>query len=336
MDAPPELCSHDEALRGLVQQYAGRRLPGERELSERLRVSRPRLRAILARLRQEGLVEPRPRSGTYALAGPPGRLRRAAVLIDADLKLGDDPFFLSLVEGLQRSLQAAGARCLIERTDGRGPRPPLEDGAVTLGLAGRAILAGQRPEDPPLVGLLLDADTPARRRASVFGLEDRDAGREAARRLLARGRRDLVFVGSRDIPASRERLAGLEEAAGWGGGRVRFVAGHLNYADGLRLGRDLALPPPDTGGLVAANDWLALGLRAGLTDRHGAAGRDLPLVSFDGLPLTADPALGITSLAVPVAALADDAVAELVRLIRSPGAAGRVVRYPLAWADATP
>ena len=47
------------------------------------------------------------------------------------------------------------------------------------------------------------------------------------------------------------------------------------------------------------------------------------IVSFDGLPITADPGLGIRSLAIPVDTIAADAVAELRRLAASPDSCGR-------------
>jgi DNA-binding LacI/PurR family transcriptional regulator len=83
-------------------------------------------------------------------------------------------------------------------------------------------------------------------------------------------------------------------------------------------------------GIIATNDWLAVGLHAGLM-RQGWAHHSAPLVSFDGLRLAADPALSIRSLAVPLETIAEDAVAELVRLTRSPAALGRSVRYALHW-----
>jgi hypothetical protein len=55
------------------------------------------------------------------------------------------------------------------------------------------------------------------------------------------------------------------------------------------------------------------------------------IVSFDGLPMMDDASTGIASLAVPLATIAIDAVAELRRLHQSPMPVGRVVRYPLSW-----
>jgi hypothetical protein len=52
-------------------------------------------------------------------------------------------------------------------------------------------------------------------------------------------------------------------------------------------------------------------------------------MSFDGLAAVSDPLLGIESLAIPIEEIAQDAVAELQRLRRSPAASGRIIRYRL-------
>jgi len=54
------------------------------------------------------------------------------------------------------------------------------------------------------------------------------------------------------------------------------------------------------------------------------------IVSFDGLPITADPSLRIRSLAAPIDTMAADAVAELRRLAAAPVSCGREISYPLS------
>lgn len=319
-----------EALRRIVLSLRGQRLPGERELADRLGISRPKLRGLLTILQREGLIESRPKSGTYAIDPLLPRLSRVALLIDSHLKLGDDPFFSLLAEALQRNVQSAGAQCTIVRTDGQ--KPSFEDGAITLGLSGHELLRAQAAGDPPMVCLLLEAASRATRRASVFSLEDREAGSEAASLLLRRGCREILFLGRRDIPASRDRFAGANAVAREAGVSLQFVGSHLSYAAGLRLGAGMDLSTGDGPvGIIATNDWMALGLRMGLSQRPVPALRPVEIASFDGLPLTAEPSLRISSLSVPIAQIAADAVDELKRLVYTPGAAGRNIRYHMSW-----
>jgi GntR family transcriptional repressor for pyruvate dehydrogenase complex len=72
-------------LRNLIQQgklKLGQRLPGERELAEMLKVSRPTLRAGLRSLSAMGILESRHGSGTYVVD-----VDKAPVLDSAPLKL---------------------------------------------------------------------------------------------------------------------------------------------------------------------------------------------------------------------------------------------------------
>lgn len=73
-------------LRGILRP--GERLPAERELSERLGVSRPSLREAVAELQEAGLLESRAGSGVYVAAGlrvefPPALIRLFATHEDA-------------------------------------------------------------------------------------------------------------------------------------------------------------------------------------------------------------------------------------------------------------
>lgn len=323
----------EERIRRLVAQSVGQRLPSERDLSLELNISRPRLRTILATLRSEGLVEQRLGSGTYALAPDKDRLQRVAVLIDEKLKLGDDPFMSYLFECLQDNLQAEGARCTIERVSPDSNSYHLEDGAITLGLVGRNVIDRQSAGDPPVVGLLLGADTHPSRRASIFTLEDRQAGETAARFLLNKGCGELYFIGRRDIPASRERLRGAEEVLEGTGVTVKLIESRLNYTAGLALGMEWTPSTIDAPiGVIATNDWLAVGFRTGLRRHDLHLAHPIHIVSFDGLPIASDPVMDLHSLAVPIQAIAKDAVNELRNLSRSPVSVGRLVSYPLSWA----
>lgn len=317
-------------LRQLVEEQAGQKLPGERELASQLGIPRSGIRALLDELESEGLVRRQQGSGTYAVDKETKRLKNVALLIDEELKLGDDPFFSLLVEHLQAHLQANGIGCMIERINQHWRPGNRYDGAITLGQAGQVVLAHIPKDAPPVVSLLLNARPPVDAPASIFQLADREAGTEAAQCLLAAGCREVVFVGRRDIPASRERLAGVEETLDEAHVPLHFVNCSLNYTAGLRLGQELALPESDGPiGMIAANDWLAIGLRAGLSNRLATLLPEMLLISFDGLPITADALLRIKSLVAPLQTIAADAVAELHRLLtRAPG---RMVHYAFHW-----
>ncbi|HYE04501.1 MAG TPA: GntR family transcriptional regulator [Planctomycetota bacterium] len=309
----------ERRLRGLIRDRPGARLPGERQLSAQLRLPRPRLRRMLATLAQEGLVVRRHGSGTYA-AGAARGLATATLVIDDGFRLGHDPFCATVIDHLEAAAARIGARLGLARTDGAIRPTAPGDGIITLGTAGARLLGAWRADDPPAVALFVATAAPAGARVSQLLLDDVAAGEDAARALIAGGCRSLMFLGRRDLPAVRDRLAGAQRAARALGVAVTARDCPLSHAGGLAAAA--ALGAAD--GVIAANDWLAVGLRAGLAGR----GTRLPIVAFDGLGIAADPALAIASLATPFATVADDCLAELARLATAPG---RTLRYACAW-----
>ena len=105
----------------------------------------------------------------------------------------------------------------------------------------------------------------------------------------------------------------------------------MNYQGGITVGSTLELASANRLGVFCANDWLALGVHAGLSARSPGERAKVLLASVDGLPFVADARVGIRSLRAPLETIAVDALTELRRLSGFPPVAGRVIRYPLAW-----
>ena len=370
-----------EQLRQLVREMPGRKMPGERDLASTLGVGRKQVRAALAALAAEGLIRRHQGSGTFAAEAP--KLNRetpsppvsvgmgrnecptsltgwvpksmtSALLVDATLRLGDDPFFSLLVDKIQRALQIAGIRCLVERIDRLSPNPatletpsppvsgevarnepgwvlPAVDAFLTVGLAGEAVL-GSAP-DVPMVCFFLPETSFRRGRSTLLTLDDRFAGAMAAEGLIERGCASLIFAGMNDLPMSRLRLAGAHRAAQMASVPIRGIRSGSNFRSGLLLARSLAADPDHPpAGVIAANDWMAVGIQAGLMSRGLLTGDARYLIAgFDGLDIAADPALAIDSVMFPLDAIVDDAVAELFRLSSSSHVRGRLIRYAPEW-----
>lgn len=322
-----------QEMRVLVDRFAGKRLPSERELADKLAISRPSVRSILAVLEGEGLIERRHGSGTYPTRLQTDRLQRVILLVDQAIKLGNDPFFTRLVEQIQNSLQKQGIRSILERIDKNGPMPHLEQGVITFGLAGEGILTSLWDDAPPVVSLFLGKNLRPRVRASLIELADEKAGEEAVQHLVDSGYPNLIFIGNLKIPGTYKRLVGVRNKVELTGVNLEIIECSQNFNGGFKLGKQLDLPSrPGPPGIIVSNDWLALGLRAGLAEKPEKVSA-LPIVSFDGLSITNDPSLNIHSLAVPFDTIAEDVVIELLRLDQSKAAVGRNISYELYWPD---
>jgi len=219
---------------------------------------------------------------------------------------------------------------LVERVGEEHPVIPKVDAAITAGLAGASIVAAMGPSDPPVVGLFLpDSSMRADRRVSLLSVDDRLAGTTAAERLIERGCRSLVFAGMNDLPMSRRRLTGVHKAAEAANIPIRAIRSGSNFQAGLLVARSLTVDADRSpAGIIAANDWMAVGIQAGLMSR---AAEGFRIVGFDGLDIAADPALGIDSVMFPIDGIVDDAVSEILRLTANVNAPGRVIRYAPIW-----
>jgi DNA-binding LacI/PurR family transcriptional regulator len=320
-------------MRLLVDRYAGKRLPSERELAGQLEISRPAVRSILAVLESEGLIHRRHGSGTYPTRLKPDRLQTVILLVDQEIKLGNDPFFTLLVEQIQNSLQRQGIRSVLQRIGKNAPLPFLEQGVITFGLAGENILSSLGEDAPPVVGLLLEKNVHPRVRASIFQLADENAGEEAVQFLSEAGYQSIKFIGNPKLPGTFKRLTGVKKGAARLGLNLEIIECPQNFIAGIKLGKQLDLESCAVmPGLIVSNDWLALGLRTGLAEKPEKVS-GIPIVSFDGLSITNDPSLNIHSLAVPFETIAEDVVIELLRLGQSRSAVGRSVSYDFYWPD---
>lgn len=165
-----------------------------------------------------------------------------------------------------------------------------------------------------------------------------EGGALAARSLLARGARNLVFLSSVGATYSaRARgegfihaLAGAVES---GDVVVRVVETLASsYAGGLGAAELLLAEPctrPD--GVFCANDVLACGLMDGARRCFGLqVPQDMQVIGFDDIPMASLSAYGLSTVQQNVDALAQSAVACLAERMAHPDMPGRTLLLPVA------
>lgn len=140
--------------------------------------------------------------------------------------------------------------------------------------------------------------------------------REVTRHLLAAGHRRIAFVGwPSGSGVGDDRLAGWASAMAAAGAPTGGLL--VQRDDGATSGRralqELHARGPAPTAVVCASDALALGVVAELAAQGTPAGPALPVVGFDDTPVAS--ALGLTSLAQPLAAAAAACARLLVALL---------------------
>jgi DNA-binding LacI/PurR family transcriptional regulator len=163
-------------------------------------------------------------------------------------------------------------------------------------------------------------------------VDNHEAARLAAAHLIERGHRELAFVTASGVTMSRsEKIRGFRaaaEAAGLGA-HARVIDGSTSseYGDsemadvGRRLAARIAAERPRPTGLVAVNDMLAYGLLAGLRDAGLSVPGDVSVIGMDGLFLSALMSPALTTVRLPVPAMARTIVERVIGRMADPGLA---------------
>ncbi|MBS0338931.1 MAG: LacI family DNA-binding transcriptional regulator [Proteobacteria bacterium] len=167
--------------------------------------------------------------------------------------------------------------------------------------------------------------TPGRRSRVAHVMPDNfEAARLATQHLIARGHRRLAFATVAGMTMSRSaKIDGFHAAAEAAGLRAQaqlLDGGPLNeYGDAViaEVGRATALQiaerPERPSGIVALNDLMALGLMAGLREAGLRVPQDVSVVGIDGLFLSALSNPALTTVQLPIRAMARAMVQRVMK-----------------------
>lgn len=164
--------------------------------------------------------------------------------------------------------------------------------------------------------------------ATAVRIDDRAAAADMTRRLLDLGHRRIGFItGASNQSASAERLAGFRaEIDATPDAEGVIEAGEFTYRSGLdAAGRLLDRVDAPTA-IFASNDDMALGAIALAHQRRLDVPGRLTVVGFDDTPMATEVWPPLTTVRQPIAQMAAEAVAHLVR----GGEAGQDVVLPHA------
>lgn len=153
------------------------------------------------------------------------------------------------------------------------------------------------------------------------------AGYIAARHLIAQGHSCLAFLvpGGKTVSRSqkiagfckRVAEAGLQDRSEVVEGQVAAIYGDAELASlGFAMASQLKAMRPMPSGVVTVNDLLAIGLLSGLQQAGLRVPEDISVVGMDGLSIAAFTNPGLTSVAMPLDAMAGAMVQRVVERSR--------------------
>ena len=247
-----------------------------------------------------------------------------------------DPFFVSLISGIQQHALQRDYAILLCVTEGNPEREEhylnllrakQVDGALVDGLVlPPARLARFVEEGFPIVCLDRGIDLPS---VPLVQVDNRLGARRATEHLLALGHTRVAHVAGAELQRlrhSRERLAGYRDAldaAGIAPDPRLVAAGGYTEDGGHRAARALLDAGVGFSAVFAANDLSAIGAVSAITAAGLRVPEDVSVVGFDDIHIAAFTVPPLTTVHQPAAEIAQRATELLVALIQGREAAER-------------
>jgi len=267
-----------------------------------------------------------PNASARSLAAKTSRVIGLLVPAADDDNLLVSPHNVAIVGALERQLRKRGYHLLL-----RGIANPAEvseavrawnlDGAILLGFLDEEIdqLAGLGTAH--VVAIDSYAGNPL---TTGVHSDDENGGWLAARYLLDRGHRRIVFAGpSFERPGVvRKRFDGFrrafaESALEWDESLV--VTSTTTYESGLEVGRGLRARHPGATAVFATADILAIGIMEGVAESGARIPADLSVIGFDNLDIGAFVTPKLTTIAQDITHKATVAATMLLDAIEQDG-----------------
>ncbi|MHA7984875.1 LacI family DNA-binding transcriptional regulator [Rathayibacter sp. CAU 1779] len=167
--------------------------------------------------------------------------------------------------------------------------------AIVAGLAVPVVLINQFSGDQPI---------------PAIGVDFRSGARQATEHLIGHGRRSIAFVGS-DQPLDQRERGWSDALSDAGLPRGRILHAEFGYRSGYEAGLALAEGGGRSDAVFAASDQIAMGLMAALHAADVRIPEDIAVVSFDGITEAAYMTPPLTTVAQPIADMAEDAIRRL-------------------------
>ncbi len=256
-------------------------------------------------------------------------ITRRSRIIGVAMAYMQNQFYPALLEALSTRLHAAGYRILLFTPEPDASGDPVLEEVLryqvdALVLASTA-LSSHLAEDCRRAGVpvvMVNRRASAASVSSVTG--QNDIGGEVIARFLAAGghRRPAFIAGLEDSSTSRSREAGFARGLkALGLPAPLRASGHYTFEGAREATRALLSGPDRPDAIFCANDHMAFAALETARSEFGLeVGRELSIVGFDDVDLAAWPSFSLTTFSQPVAAMADQVVAILERLLAEPSA----------------
>ena len=250
-----------------------------------------------------------------------------------------DPFFAGGIEAVSTEAAARGYNVVLGHAHGRADEAIALRSVLETRHVDAILLLGDMGDQPRLIEDLQGSHVPvvalwqggALHGLPMVSVDNRWGIDRALDHLLELGHRRIAFIGGRPLGDIEERLAAYEERTR--AERLELPEEFVQHVQNDPAGGEQALAallglPIRPTAIVCSTDVLAIGVL------HGAAGQglrvphDLSVTGFDDLSLSGFLVPALTTIRMPVGAMAAQAIEIAIRAITDGGDAQEAVLRP--------
>lgn len=238
-------------------------------------------------------------TSTLATIERSARRRNYLTLLATITESSQEQFQAALDEFLDRSVEAVVVIAA---------REPLVRYSTSLDLGIPLIVVGPRPDDLP--------------NARCISVDQEAGARLAVEHLAELGHRDIALLtGPRHWVDAQQRIQGALATCEEHDIHPRIFSGDWSAESGYRAGTAIAELPAAARptAVFAANDHMALGLIASLSENELDIPGDLSIVGFDDVPEAAFYTPSLTTVHQDFGELGNRAIASLIAMMGDPG-----------------
>jgi LacI family transcriptional regulator len=328
----------------------GAKIPSERELAERLDVSRTTVRNAVQALTALGLFERKIGQGTFVRALPPSEAAPAravrgtlgyVICKERQLRkpLSTEAFYFDVFAGIEEETVKSGRHVLFTYLDDQngdeleafGAFLDKVDGLVLEEVRNPALLGNLAAWKMPAVLL---APTTVDPRLDLVTMDLASGAQKAVDYLRSLGHRVIGIInGPLRFESARVRFNGWRASMRALGGEPesRLVDGDLGWTPeaGFQAMTRLLDRCPDLTAVFCANDLLAIGALSALSRRGLRAPDDVSVVGFDDTELARHSAPPLTSMKIHSRSMARAAVRRVLERLETPDLPPVVVEFPI-------
>ncbi len=248
--------------------------------------------------------------------------RQAAEMIGVIVADIENAHFTRMVRAVEDAAYSRGFRVLLCNSDENAEKQAEYLRMLADERASGVILSPSQPAGPEITRLLdlgiplVAFDRPVEdARADVVQADNREGARRATRHLISMGHRAICMVsGPGEIETGAMRLAGYEAAMSEAGLPTCHHDGHFRIDGGYDATIEV-LQHHDVTAMVVANNLMALGALTAIHEVGRRIPDDIAMVGLDDPSWARHLNPPLTTLAQPIAAMAQTAIDLLLRRI---------------------